>query len=702
MDSSDYFGFNPLPGELLNISTSIRQENFQHSPNISEFSNQLSSSTEHFQIRPSNQFNPFSNEFQTTKINIPSIQQNQNFDLNRYENQQINILPNYQQNNNHIRESIEIYQDTISDINPGDFPTNQNQQETLFTTNMPQNRSPTDIEAHYDQIINYTNNPYPQSVNNILNFGNNQTNQNLEQRPIPSIKFEKSYFNSNEVYSFQEPLIREVESNIINAIPQMNNDYLINQNTQYHNEEEIPSLDELPLASDVLESGVDFKNIEPIPSLNRGTQISEYRSTPEINEIKTYYITEISAIPEIPPISAVPKITPVSAVPKITPVSAVPKITPVSAVPEIPPISAIPEIPPISAIPEIPPISAIPEIPPISAIPEIPPTIENEISQMTQISQIPHVEAIIPPPLSPVSQVVKSPEKIIVKVPKIQKVIVPKIHKVIIPSKSKILITKTNPISTTQEPLSIINPEPFQVKIPSESTITYPVTAPLFGTNTLTTEVNIPSSTTSTLNIPISSNIQIPSSTTNEVPNSIPFQPQTMLQTHIPVESTTLTPPMPMAISTQLSPTLSQTQLPMTKTIIPIQTHIPYNQYTNITNKSLIPSQIQINQITQGLQQTNNFSQMTQNPIPPLYQQGLTVRPQVSSPPQYQYSLRTFNPLRKDILLNQNIMPNRNREYNASTFRHSLNRSPSLDKIREKRNILSPSYINKTYRPRKL
>ena len=666
MDSSDYFGFNPLPGELLNISTSIRQENFQHSPNISEFSNQLSSSTEHFQIRPSNQFNPFSNEFQTTKINIPSIQQNQNFDLNRYENQQINILPNYQQNNNHIRESIEIYQDTISDINPGDFPTNQNQQETLFTTNMPQNRSPTDIEAHYDQIINYTNNPYPQSVNNILNFGNNQTNQNLEQRPIPSIKFEKSYFNSNEVYSFQEPLIREVESNIINAIPQMNNDYLINQNTQYHNEEEIPSLDELPLASDVLESGVDFKNIEPIPSLNRGTQISEYRSTPEINEIKTDYITEISAIPEIPPISAVPKITPVSAVPKI------------------------------------PPISAIPEIPPISAIPEIPPTIENEISQMTQISQIPHVEAIIPPPLSPVSQVVKSPEKIIVKVPKIQKVIVPKIHKVIIPSKSKILITKTNPISTTQEPLSIINPEPFQVKIPSESTITYPVTAPLFGTNTLTTEVNIPSSTTSTLNIPISSNIQIPSSTTNEVPNSIPFQPQTMLQTHIPVESTTLTPPMPMAISTQLSPTLSQTQLPMTKTIIPIQTHIPYNQYTNITNKSLIPSQIQINQITQGLQQTNNFSQMTQNPIPPLYQQGLTVRPQVSSPPQYQYSLRTFNPLRKDILLNQNIMPNRNREYNASTFRHSLNRSPSLDKIREKRNILSPSYINKTYRPRKL
>ena len=321
---------------------------------------------------------------------------------------------------------------------------------------------------------------------------------------------------------------------------------------------------------------------------------------------------------------------------------------------------------------------------------------------MTQISQIPHVEAIIPPPLSPVSQVVKSPEKIIVKVPKIQKVIVPKIHKVIIPSKSKILITKTNPISTTQEPLSIINPEPFQVKIPSESTITYPVTAPLFGTNTLTTEVNIPSSTTSTLNIPISSNIQIPSSTTNEVPNSIPFQPQTMLQTHIPVESTTLTPPMPMAISTQLSPTLSQTQLPMTKTIIPNQTHIPYNQYTNITNKSLIPSQIQINQITQGLQQTNNFSQMTQNPIPPLYQQGLTVRPQVSSPPQYQYSLRTFNPLRKDILLNQNIMPNRNREYNASTFRHSLNRSPSLDKIREKRNILSPSYINKTYRPRKL
>ena len=153
-----------------------------------------------------------------------------------------------------------------------------------------------------------------------------------------------------------------------------------------------------------------------------------------------------------------------------------------------------------------------------------------------------------------------------------------------------------------------------------------------------------------------------------------------------------------MPISGQLTPTLSQTQIPMT-----IQTHIPYNQYTNITNKSVIPRQIQINQISPGLQQTNNFSKMTQTPISPLYQQGLTGRPQVSSLPQNQYSLRTFTPLRKDNLLNPNVVPDRTRKYYPSTFRPLSNRSPSLDKIREKNNILSPSrYINKTYRPRKL
>ena len=310
---------------------------------------------------------------------------------------------------------------------------------------------------------------------------------------------------------------------------------------------------------------------------------------------------------------------------------------------------------------------------------------------MTPISQVPHVETRVPSSLPPVRRVVKSPEKIIVKIPKIQKVIVPKIQKVIVPSKSKIFITKTN----------TINPEPIQVQLPSESTISYP---PLFGTNTLATDVKI-QSTTSNLNIPVTSNIQIPSTTTITMPNSIPFQTKTILQTHIPAASTTLTPGISMPISSQISPTLSQTKIPMTKTIIPIQTHFPYNQYTNLTSETvdyktqqLIQNQIPITQISPSLKQTNT---MAQNPLTSIYQPFN--RSQEPSLPQYQYSLKTFTPLRKDNLINPNMGLNRSREYNASTFRPLINRSPSLDRIKGKRNDFSPSkYINRTYRPRKL
>lgn len=663
MDSNDYFGFNPLQGEFLNTSSSLNQENFQQSQNIKGFNNQLSSSAANFQIMSSNQFNPFSNESQTTKINIPSIQKNQNFDINNYENEQINVIPNYQQINNQIRESIEVNQDTFSYINPGTFetffPENQNKGEIQIH----QNRHPTDMETQYDEILQYINTQYPQNTSNIVDFERNHINKNVEQGLIPLIKYENTQFND---YSFKEPLKREVE-------PELS----INQNSsKNHNEDEIPPLDDLPLASDVLESGVNLKNIEPIPSLDKMSQFSEYRTTPKINEIKTDYLS------------------------KMSPISVIPEIPPISAIPEFSHISAIPEISPISVIPEISHISAIPEIPPISVTSETSPISENQINQMTPISQVPRVEVITPSPLPPVNRVIKSPEKIIVKIPKIQKVIVPKIQKVIVPSKSKIFITKTNTVSTTQEPVPIINPDPIQVHLPFDSSITYQGT----GTNSLMSEVNIPSTTTSTLNIPVTSNI----TTTLPVPNSIPFQTQTMLQTHIPVASTTLNPGISMPISTQLSPTLSQTQIPMVKTIVPIQTHIPYNKY-NIKTKSIdytspqfIPRQIPITQISPSLQQANTFSQITQNPLSPIYQQGIP-RTQVPTIPQYQYSLRTFTPLRKDNLINQNIGFNRSREYNASTYRPLLSRSPSLDKIRGKRNVFSPSrYINRTYRPRKL
>ena len=643
MDSNNYFGFNPLKDSLLNPSSSIKQENFQQTENISGFNNQLFSSAANFQVMPNNQFSPFPNVFHSTELNYPSIQQNQNFDINRYDNEQINVIPNYQEINNEIRESIELNQDTFSNINPRTFlTTNQNIGETEYTMNLQQNIPPTNMSNQYDEIIQYINNQYFQNANNIVNFENNQFNKNVSQGPFPSKKYENLHAND---YSFKEPIISEDESN-----------YLLNQNTLNHNDEEIPSLDSLPLASDVLESGLDLKNTEPIPSLEKGTQFSEYRTTPKINEIKTEYIT---------------------------------KMPPISAIPEIPPISAIPEIPPISAIPEIPPISATPEIPPISAIPEIPLITENQISQMTPVSQVPHIEDINPPPLQPVLPTVKSLEKILIKIPKIQKVIVPKIQKVIIPSKSKIFITKTNTIST--EPISITNHEPFQVQFPSNSTIPSPIPSPLFGPNTLGTEINIPSKTVT-------------------VPNSIPFQTQTMVQTHIPITSTIITPGISMPISTQINPTLSQTQIPMTKTIIPIQTNIPYNKY-NIKTKSvdyassqLIPSQIPITQISPSLQQAHNFSQIPQNSFHPIYQQGLPInRAQVPSLPQYQYSLRTFTPLRKDNLINQNIYHNRAREYNASTFRPLLNRNPSFDKIRGKINVFSPPrYINRTYMPRKL
>ena len=686
MDSNDYFGFNHLQGEQLNTSDSLRKENYQQSLNFSGF-DQLSSLAENIHIISSNQFNPFTNEFQTSKINIPSIQQNQNFDFN-------NAIQNHEDINNQMRESIELNSDTFS-INPDTFlPTNQKPREPVYITETQQNRAPTDIEGANDK--------YPENVDNIINLEINQIMRNLEQEPIPPIKYEYSLNNSNKIFSFKEPLIRETESNLINSIPQINNDYLINQNSQIHNEEEIGSLDDLPLASDVLESGLDLKNINPISSLDKVAQFPEYKSTPKINEIKIDNIPKdphISVVPKISPISAVPEIPPISAVPKISTISAVPEIPPISAVPKISPISAVPEIPPISAVPDISTISAVPEIPPISAIPEIPPTIENEIQKMTPISQVPHVKTIVPSSLSPVSRVVKSPEKIIVKIPKIHKIIVPKIQKVIVPSKSKIFINNNT-----------INPEPVQVHLPSESTISYPATTPLFGTSTLTTEVNIPSTTT-TLNIPATSNYQIPSATTVIVPNSIPFQTQTIEQTHIPIASTTLTPGIPMAISSQISPTLSQAQMPMTKTIIPIQTHIPYNQYTSITSKSinytnpqLIPNQAQITQISPSLQQTNTFSKMTQNPLPLIYQEGLPInKTQVPSVPQYQYSLKTFTPLRKDYSLNQKINLNRSRDYNATTYRVLDSRSLSLDKISGKGNIFSPSkYINKTYRPRKL